>query len=90
MTVQKPTVHQNTIMATLTDEELELLEAFAAEQGIEDLSAAIPAMLHELLRLHDAWWDSQLEHRPPKLVKEAKAALEEYEASKTETLDTDS
>lgn len=50
---------ENTITALLTDEELDLLEAFAAEQGITDLSNAIPAMIHELVRLHDELWNQQ-------------------------------
>jgi len=78
------------ITATLTDEEHDLLEAFAAEQGIDDLKDAIPAMLHELLRLHDALWDVQLTNLPAELVKMGQEALEAYEAGQTEEFDTDS
>ena len=35
MATQKVAAHQNTITAALTDEVRDLLEAFAAEQGIE-------------------------------------------------------
>jgi hypothetical protein len=84
MATQKATVHQNTITATLTDEERDLLEAFAAEQGIDDLGEAIPALLRELVRLHDALWEAQLAHLPPALVKKGEAALEAYEAGQTE------
>ena len=59
MATQKATTHHNVIAATLTDEEFDLLEAFAAEQGIDDLERAIPAMIHELVRLHDQLWDAQ-------------------------------
>ena len=90
MATQKVAVHQNTITATLTDEERDLLEAFAAEQGIDDLSDAIPALLHELVRLHDQLWDAQLAELPPALVEMGEAALEAYDAGQTEEFDSDS
>ena len=81
---------QHTITATFTDEELDLLEAFAAEEGIEDLKDAVPAMVHELLRLHDALWDEQFKELPPALIEMGKKALEEYHAGLTEEFDSDS
>ncbi len=47
------------ITTALTDEEYELLEVLAAEHEIDDLSEAVPALLHELVHLHDALWDAQ-------------------------------
>ena len=82
--------HVLTITTALTDEERDLLEAFTAEQGIEDLKDAIPAMLHELVRLHDALWDMQLKELPPALIEMGKKALEDYHAGLTEEFDTDS
>lgn len=89
MAAQKLATDQHTIMATFTDEEHDLLEAFAAEQGIEDLSAAIPALLHELVRLHDQLWDAHLTTLPEALVTKGNAALKAYEGGQTEELDTD-
>ncbi len=90
MAVRKLTAHQTTITATLTDEERDLLEAFAAEQGIDNLSAAIPALLHELVRLHDERWDAQLAQSSPALVAMGEAALKAYEAGETEDFDVKS
>jgi len=78
---------QHSITATFTDEELDLLEAFAAEEGIEDLKDAIPAMVHELLRLHDALWDEQFKNIPPALDEMARKALDDYHAGLTEDFD---
>ena len=70
-------VNRHTITVTLTDEERDLLEAFAAEQGIEDLSAAVPAMLHELVRLHDQLWDAQFAQSTAPLDALARQALDD-------------
>lgn len=90
MAAQNVDTHSTIISATFTDEERDLLEAFAAEQGIDDLSAAIPAMLHELVRLHDQLWDIQLETLPDALIAAGKAALEAYEAGELEDISPDS
>ena len=71
MATQKATLHQKQITVTLTDEEVDLLEAFAAEQGVEDLERAIPAMIHELVRLHDQLWDAQFAQSTAPLEAEA-------------------
>lgn len=81
--------NQHIITAKFTDEEYELLEMFAAEQGIDDLSAAVPALLHELVRLHDALWDEQFKTLPPALVEMGRKALEAYEAGETEDFPSD-
>ncbi len=81
--------HQHLITATLTDEEHDLLEAFAAEQGIEPLEEAIPALLHELVRLHAALWDAQFASPTEPLDATARKALDDYEAGLTEDFDTD-
>ncbi len=83
-------INQHTITATFTDEEYELLETFAAEQGIENLSDAIPALLHELISVHDALWDKQFENLPPALIEMGRKALEDHKAGLTEEIDTDS
>ncbi len=82
--------HDKTVTVTLTDADYELLEIFAAEQGLEHLSDAVPAMIHELLRLHDLVWESQLTTLPASLVTLGQAALEAYEAEQTEDFDTTS
>ena len=87
MASEKVAAHPNTITATFTDEERELLEIFAAEQGIEHLSDAIPAMIHEILRLHDALWDAQFAISTAPLDEMARKALEDYEAGETDGFD---
>lgn len=76
------------ITTALTDEEHELLEAFAAEQEIDDLSEAIPALLHELVRLHDALWDAQFAQSTASLDALAQTALDEHRADQLDDLDT--
>ncbi|HVU11649.1 MAG TPA: hypothetical protein VHD90_10235 [Phototrophicaceae bacterium] len=83
-------VHQHTITATFTDEEYELLEAFAAEQEIDNLSEAIPALLHELIRLSDALWDALFEISTKPLDEMARKALEDDRAGLTEDFDPNS
>lgn len=80
--------HHNTLTVTLSDEDRELLEVFAAEQGISDLNDVIPAMLHELLRLHDLVWDAQLSTIPAPLRQMAQKALEDDDNRLTEDFDT--
>jgi len=76
--------NQHVITAKFTDEEYELLEMFAAEQGIDDLSTAVPALLHELVRLHDALWDEQFAISTAPLDEMASQALDDYYAGLTE------
>ena len=78
---------RHVITAKFTDEEYELLEMFAAEQRIDDLSAAIPALLHELVRLHDVLWDAQFAISTAPLDEMAKKALEDDRAGLTEYFD---
>ena len=87
MALPKKQPNQNKITALLSDEELELLETFAAEQGIEDVGLAIPAMIHELVRLHDQLWDAQFARSTAPLDKKAKEALEADRAGLTEDFD---
>jgi len=79
-------VKRRLVTAMLTDEEYELLEAFAAEQGIEDVSAALPALLHEIVRLHDQLWDMQFAQSGEKIDAMARKALEDNESGLTEDL----
>ncbi len=89
MSTQKTTaqVEHPSITVTFTEDEWDLLEAFAAEQGIDDLSAAVPAMLHELVRLHDELWDAQFAQSTAPLDDLARQALDEYHAGLTEDFD---
>jgi hypothetical protein len=88
MATQKAVLHQKRLTTTLTDEEYDLLEAFAAEQGIEDLERAIPAMIHELVRLHDQLWDAQFAQSTVPLDALGQEALDDDRAGLTEDLDT--
>ena len=87
MALPKQATNQNKITVFLSDEEQELLEAFAAEQGIENLEQAIRAMIHELVRVHDQLWDAQFALSTEPFNKMAKEALEEHRAGLTEDLD---
>jgi len=87
MATQKKAGQQHKITATLTDEERDLLEAFADEQGIDDLGLAVPAMIHELVRLHDQLWDTQFAISTSPLDKMAQKALEDERAGLTEDHD---
>lgn len=87
MAVRKTAVH--TITVTLTDEERDLLEAFAAEHGIDELSDAVPAMIHELVRLHDALWDAQFARSTAPLDKLGREALDQHRSGLTEDFDVD-
>ncbi len=87
MAVQNVKANSTVISATFTAEERDLLEAFAAEQGIDDLSVAIPALLHELLRIHDEIWDAQFAQSMDVVNEMARRALEEDRAGLTENLD---
>ncbi len=91
MATQK-TAQSHTVSLTvkLTDEERDLLEAFMAEQAISELNDTLPALLHEVMRLHDALWDEQFKAVPPALVEMGRKALEDYEAGLTEEFDTES
>lgn len=80
--------HHKTLTVTLSDEDWELLEVFAAEQGISDLNEVVPAMLHELLRLHDLVWDAQLSTVPAPLRAIAQKALEDDNTGLTEDFDS--
>jgi hypothetical protein len=86
MASRKAITHHNVITATLTDEEFNLLEAFAAEQGIENLERAIPAMIHELVRLHDQLWDAQFSQSTAPLDQMAQQALDDDRKGLTEDI----
>lgn len=87
MALPKQATNRNKITVFLSDEEQELLEAFAAEQGIETLEQAIPAMIHELVRLHDQLWDAEFAQSAEQFNKMAREAQEEERAGLTEDLD---
>lgn len=89
MAIQKTAPHEHLITVALTVEEYDLLEAFAAEQGIEDLERAIPAMIHELVRLNDLLWDAQFARSTAPLDEMAHKALEDHRAGLTEDFDAD-
>ena len=87
MATQKTALHERQITVTLTEEEYELLEDFAAEQGIKDLQQAIPAIIHELINMSDKLWDAQFAQSPALLKKMAQEALDEHRAGLTEDFD---
>ena len=89
MATQKTAIHDNIITMHLTNEERDLLEMFAAEQGIKDLAHAIPAMIHELARLHDELWDKQFAASEDILDQLAEETLAQYQAGLTEDFDPD-
>ena len=89
MTTRKAAAQERSITVTLTDEEHDLLEAFAAEQGIKALDHAIPALLHELVRLHDQLWDAQFARSTAPIDEMAREALEDHRAGLTEDFDPD-
>jgi len=88
MPKDKVAAQHNLMTITLTDEELYLLEAFATEQEIDDLEQAIPAMIHELVKLHDQLWDAQFAESTAPLDKKAFEAHEADKAGLTEDFDT--
>jgi hypothetical protein len=87
MATQKAVLRNNLMTVALTDEEFDLLQAFAAEQGIEDVSDAIPAMIHELVSLHDQLWDAQFAQSTAPIDKKAQQALDDDRAGLTEDVD---
>ena len=86
MATQKAALHEHEITVRLSDEEYELLQAFADEKGIDDLSLAIPKMIHELIDLSDRLWDAQFARSPELLKKMAQEALDEHHAGLTEDM----
>ncbi len=84
MATQKAALHEHEITVRLSDEEYELLQAFADEKGIGDLNLAIPKLLHELVALNDRLWDAQFARSPELLKKMAQEALDEHHAGLTE------
>ena len=50
------------ITVTLSQQERELLEAFADEHELDDLGDAFRALLHEYVTLSDALWDEKFAH----------------------------
>ena len=89
MPTQKTAIHDHSFMVHLTDEEHSLLESFAAEQGIKDLTQAVPVMIHELVRLHDELWDKQFAASEDVLEQLSVETLAQYHAGLTEDFDPD-
>jgi hypothetical protein len=89
MATQKTAIHDHIIMVHLTDEEHDLLEVFAAEQGIKDLALAVPVMIHELIRLHDELWDRQFAASEDVLDQLSQETLAHYRAGLVEDFDPD-
>ena len=84
MATPKTAIQDHLITVHLTTEEHDLLEMFAAEQGIKDLAQAVPAMIHELMRLHDELWDKQFAASEDVLDQLSKETLAHYRAGLTE------
>jgi hypothetical protein len=89
MATPKTAARHRLVKVLLSDEAYDLLEAFAAEQGIDDLGQAVPALLHELVRLHDQHWDEQFARSTEPLDKKAQEALDAHRAGVTEDFDLD-
>jgi hypothetical protein len=87
MAIPKAKTGHKRITTTLTAEEYDILETFAAEQSIEDIERAVPAVLHELVRLHDQLWDAQFAQPNLALDALAQKALDDDHAGLTEDLD---
>jgi hypothetical protein len=87
MDTPKSAIHEHQLTVTLTDEQYELLEAFAAEKGIDNLALALPETLRELVNLSDQLWDALFARSTAPLDKMAKQALKEHRAGLTEDLD---
>lgn len=60
-------VSTHTMMIVLSDEDRELLQLFASEQGIDDLAHAVGPLLHEYMNAIDAIWDEKLSRPSAKL-----------------------
>ena len=84
MATEKTAVHQHQLTVTLSDEQYELLEAFAAEKGIDDLSIALPNVLPELVHLSDQLWDALFARSTAPLDEIARQALKDHRAGLTE------
>jgi hypothetical protein len=87
MATQKAVLRNNLMTVALTDEEFNLLQAFAAEQGIEDIADAIPSMIRELVSLHDQLWDAQFAQSTAPMDKKVQQALDDDRAGLTEDFD---
>ena len=83
MTTPKTALPEHQITAHLTDEEYELLKAFANAQGIKDLESAIPTIIHDHL------WDAQFAASEDLLHEMAEEAHAEYLAGTLEDFDPD-
>ena len=88
MATPKIAVHEHQLTVTLTDEQYELLEAFAAEKGIDDLALALPDVLLEMVHLSDQLWDALFARSTAPLDEMARQALKEHRAGLTKDLDT--
>lgn len=75
------------ITVTLSEEDRELLEMFAAEKGIDDPAEALRALLHEFVTLSDALWDEKFAHSGDVLDRLAAEADAEIAAGMTEDFD---
>jgi hypothetical protein len=78
------------IKVTLTQEEYELLEVFAAEQGIEKLEEAMPALLHELVKVYDKLWEVTFANSLDVVAKLAQEASDDYHAGRIEDFESES
>lgn len=84
MAIQKTPVQEHQLTVTLTDEQYELLEAFAAEKGIDDLTLALPDVLLEMVHLSDKLWDALFARSTQPLDEMARQALKDHRAGLTQ------
>ncbi len=77
------------VTVALSDEDRELLEAFADEHGIDDLGEALRTLLHEYIAVSDALWEEQFAHSGEALDRLAAQVEEEIAAGRVEIFDPD-
>lgn len=83
-------ISTRSLVISLSDEQRDILQTFADEQGIEDISDAVGTLLEEYVRVVDALWDEKLAHSGDLLDKLAAEAQAEADAGLTIDLDPDS
>jgi hypothetical protein len=89
MWVKPMAVSLHALQITLSDEDFELLQVFAGEQGISDLTDAVGPLLHEYIRVVDALWDEKLARPNPALDALITQVEAEISAGLTEDFDFD-
>lgn len=82
-------IHQS-IVLDLTENESELLAAFAHEHGLSSASDALHALLSDAMNLYDELWDKTFADSQDFLDQLADEAHADYVAGRVEDFDPDS